>query len=148
MKPVKSSDKPSVISTSNQPPARPPLKRMGKTDKLPRLSNQKIKRESDEDSSSSSPREPSVVSSHTNPRSKKQTEKKPVIDVFKLDDIFQNGNAEDQLKYGQMFYDGKGVKQDYVKAVNWYQRAADQHHPEAQYKLGAMYANGIMVSLI
>ena len=44
-----------------------------------------------------------------------------------------------------MFYDGKGVEQDYAKAVNWYQRAADQNHPEAQYKLGAMYANGIGV---
>ena len=49
MKPVKSSDKPSVISTSNQPPKRAALTRTGKTDKLPRLSNRKAQRESDED---------------------------------------------------------------------------------------------------
>ena len=145
MKPVKSSDTPSVISTSNLTPKRPALTRTTKTGSLPRLSNRNKKRDSDEDSSSSSPREPSVISSHTNPRSNKQKEKKPLVDIFKLDDIFRNGNAEDQFNYGQMFYDGKGVEQDYTKAVNWYQRAADQNHPEAQFKLGVMYANGIGV---
>lgn len=82
MKPVKSSDTPSVISTSNLPPKspRPPaLTRTGKTDKLPRVSNRKTKIESDEDSSSSSPREPSVISSHTNPRSSRQTVKKSIL---------------------------------------------------------------------
>jgi TPR repeat protein len=145
MKPVKSSDKPSVISTSNLPPKRPALTRTTKTGSLPRLSNRNIKRDSDEDSSSSSPRESSVSGLHTNPRSKKQTEKNPVIDLNQLDAVYRNGKAEDQFKYGQMFYDGKGVDRDYAKAVNWYHRAADQNYPEAQFKLGVMYANGIGV---
>jgi TPR repeat protein len=89
------------------------------------------------------PGNPQSSSSHTNPRSKKQTEKKPVVDVFKLDDIFQNGKAEDQFKYGQMFEEGNGVDRDYAKALNWYHRAADQNHPEAQFKLGVIYANGL-----
>jgi len=28
---------------------------------------------------------------------------------------------------------------------NWYRGAADQHHPEAQFKLGVIYANGLGV---
>jgi TPR repeat protein len=97
----------------------------------------------DMSSSSSSSKESSVSSSHTNLLSKKQTEKKPVVDVFKLDDIFQNGNAEDQFNYAQMFEEGNGVDRDYTKALNWYHRAADQNHPEAQFKLGVIYANGL-----
>jgi hypothetical protein len=65
--PVNSSNTSSVISTSNLPPKslKPAaLARTGKTDKLPRLSNQKTKMESDEDSSSSSPRQSSTSSSH------------------------------------------------------------------------------------
>ena len=52
MKPVNSSDKPPVISTSNPPtksPKPPALTRTGKTNNLPRLSNRNIKRDSDED---------------------------------------------------------------------------------------------------
>ena len=125
MKPVKSpstsssSTTPSIISTSNQPPARPPLNRMGKNNKLPRVSTRQIKRDSDEDSSSSSPRQSSTSSSHTNPRSKKQTEKNPIIDLNQLAAIYRDGKAEDQLKYGKMYAVGNGVEQDYAKAVNW-----------------------------
>ena len=52
MKPVKSPDTSSVISTSNLPPKspKPPaLTRTGNTGNLPRLSNRKTKMESDED---------------------------------------------------------------------------------------------------
>jgi TPR repeat protein len=101
--------------------------------------------ESDEDSSSSSPRQSSTSSSHTNPRSNKQSEKNPVIDLNQLDVIYRNGKAEDQFKYGQMYEEGNGVDRDCTKALNWYQRAADQHHPEAQFKLGVIYANGLGV---
>ena len=31
---------------------------------------------------------------------------------------------------------GDGVTQDYEKAVQWYQKAADQGHAEAQYNIG------------
>ena len=117
--PVNSSNKPFVISTSNQPPKRPAQARTTKTNKQPRVLNRKTKRESDEDSSSSSPREFSASSSHTNPRSSRQAEKKTVIDLNQLDAIYRNGKAEDQLKYGQMYEEGNGIDRDYTKALNW-----------------------------
>jgi TPR repeat protein len=41
-----------------------------------------------------------------------------------------------------MYANGKGVKQDYKKAVEWYQKTADQGYVTAQYNLGLMYENG------
>ena len=41
-----------------------------------------------------------------------------------------------------MYDNGRGVKQDYIKAVEWYQRAAEQGYAAAQYHLGVMYDNG------
>ena len=41
-----------------------------------------------------------------------------------------------------MYYNGKGVAQNYTEAVNWYRKSAEQGFAEAQYNLGAMYANG------
>ena len=36
----------------------------------------------------------------------------------------------------------EGIPHDYVKARQWYEKAAAQGEAEAQFKLGAMYANG------
>ena len=44
-----------------------------------------------------------------------------------------------------MYEGGTGVDRDYEEALNWYHRAADQKHPEAQFKLGVIYANGLGV---
>ena len=41
-----------------------------------------------------------------------------------------------------MYAEGQGVKQDYAKAVEWYQKAADQGQSDAQYNLGIMYYDG------
>jgi hypothetical protein len=41
-----------------------------------------------------------------------------------------------------MYLDGKGVPQNDTKAVEWYQKAADQGFASAQYNLGWMYENG------
>ena len=41
-----------------------------------------------------------------------------------------------------MYQYGQGVKQDYFKAFEWYQKAADQGYALAQYNLGLMYAKG------
>ena len=40
-----------------------------------------------------------------------------------------------------MYENGTGVSQDYVKAVEWYQKAANQGNAIAQYNLGLMYDN-------
>ena len=37
---------------------------------------------------------------------------------------------------------GEGVKQNYSKAREWFEKAAKQGHARAQFNLGFMYANG------
>ena len=51
-------------------------------------------------------------------------------------------NAIDQYNLGLMYANGEGVKQDYFKAVEWIQKAAEQGNAEAQNKLGFMYEKG------
>jgi hypothetical protein len=41
-----------------------------------------------------------------------------------------------------MYYNGKGVPQDYAEAARWYRKAADQGNADAQNNLGVMYGNG------
>ena len=63
--------------------------------------------------------------------------------AFKLwKPLAENGNALAQFNLGIMYNDGKGVPQDYVKAVIWYLSAAEQGVAFAQYSLGLMYLEG------
>ncbi len=55
------------------------------------------------------------------------------------------GDASAQYKLGVMYYNGRGVEQDYLKAVEFYQKAADQGHLNALSSLGIMYDKGIGV---
>jgi TPR repeat protein len=41
-----------------------------------------------------------------------------------------------------MYANGQGVPQDYVQAVSWYRKAAEQGDADAQFGLGTMYFNG------
>ncbi|WP_240331045.1 tetratricopeptide repeat protein [Helicobacter suis] len=41
-----------------------------------------------------------------------------------------------------MYGNGQGVKQDYQKAIEYYQKAASMGSAHAYYNLGAMYFNG------
>ena len=41
-----------------------------------------------------------------------------------------------------MHFFGSGVEKDYFVAVNWYQLAAEQDEPAAQFALGACYFYG------
>ena len=41
-----------------------------------------------------------------------------------------------------MYYNGKGVRQNYKKAVELYRKAANQGVASAQYNLGIMYYHG------
>ena len=54
----------------------------------------------------------------------------------------EQGNAEVQNLLGEMYFLGKGVKQDYQKAAEWYRKAAEQGRANSQYNLGFMYENG------
>ena len=52
------------------------------------------------------------------------------------------GHAPAQFHLGDMYRRGQGVDRDYAKAVEWYQKAADQKYAPAQYNLGIMYGYG------
>jgi TPR repeat protein len=54
----------------------------------------------------------------------------------------EQGDAPAQLNLGWMYFEGKGVPQDYKTAVKWFRLAAEQGDAGAQYNLGLMYAKG------
>ena len=43
---------------------------------------------------------------------------------------------------GSMYEEGKGVEKDLTKAVEWYQKSAEQGDAEGQWRLGVMYEEG------
>ena len=52
-------------------------------------------------------------------------------------------NAEVQYQHGENYYDGtNGVQQDYIEALKWYRKAAEQGLAKAQNTLGWMYNVG------
>src|SRR6266550_1666959 len=54
----------------------------------------------------------------------------------------EQGDARAQFEFASMYYEGKGVRQDYAEASRWYRRAADQGDAMAQYGLGYTYFQG------
>ncbi len=57
-------------------------------------------------------------------------------------EMAKKGDAAAQTKLGEMYKDGKGVKQDKQEAVKWFRKAAEQGHARAQNIFGLMYSNG------
>lgn len=56
--------------------------------------------------------------------------------------LAEKGNARAQCNLGYCYDVGKGVSQNYGKAVEWYTKAANQGHAVAQYNLGLCYEYG------
>jgi tetratricopeptide (TPR) repeat protein len=56
--------------------------------------------------------------------------------------LAEQGNAEAQYNIGGMYAEGRGVPQNYGKAVKWFRKAAEQGNAMAQYNLGGMYFIG------
>jgi TPR repeat protein len=54
----------------------------------------------------------------------------------------KGGHVLAQINLGYMYEAGLGVEQDDKKAVEWYRKAAGQHHPIAQYHLAEMFYDG------
>ena len=52
------------------------------------------------------------------------------------------GDSEAQKNLANMYYNGKGVKQDYLEAFKWYKKSAEQDNSTAQYNLAIMYLKG------
>jgi TPR repeat protein len=62
-----------------------------------------------------------------------------------LDDLMleaEGGAAEAQVKLAFAFLTGQGIKNDYSKALYWYQKAAEQENPAGQTGLAYLYASG------
>ena len=60
-----------------------------------------------------------------------------------------NDNApcpNSQYKLASLYFDGKGVRKNYHKAVQLFLKAAEQGYPEAQYRVAECYADGIGTS--
>lgn len=51
----------------------------------------------------------------------------------------RNGDAAKQNILGVYYYRGYPYPQDYVRAMKWWRRAADQGYPEAQFYVGRMF---------
>ena len=60
--------------------------------------------------------------------------------------LLHEENAEAQYYLGVMYRNGYGVAKDYVEAVKWYHKAAEQGYASAQSNLGFMYRNGYGVT--
>ena len=52
------------------------------------------------------------------------------------------GNPLAMFRYGNRYYRGEGVAQDYVQALYWFERAAEQGFANAQYNCGIIYNMG------
>jgi TPR repeat protein len=56
--------------------------------------------------------------------------------------LAETGDPRAQFYLGFMYETGRGVPQDYVTAVYWYRRAANQGETTAQCRLGLLYDKG------
>lgn len=54
------------------------------------------------------------------------------VDVQTVRQKAEQGDAEAQFTLGQMYAKGQVVKRDYAQARQWYQKAAEQGHADAQ----------------
>jgi TPR repeat protein len=72
----------------------------------------------------------------------KTTERKLAEDAKVCRVRAEQGDVTAQYELGRMYYQGKGVPQDYVEALRWYRKAADQGNAKGQYGVGFMYEEG------
>src|SRR2546422_434692 len=85
----------------------------------------------------------SACGESSSPSSSKQeaasTTENSLVELKKQAD---SGDAAAQFNLGWLYYDGRGVPQDYAQARQWYEKAAAQGNAKAQNNLGVLYQNG------
>jgi len=59
--------------------------------------------------------------------------------------LAEQGNATQQVYIGDLYRYGAGVRQDYVQALEWYQKAANQGYASGQLRLAYLYYGGVGV---
>ncbi|MEI8290559.1 MAG: hypothetical protein WCH99_13905 [Verrucomicrobiota bacterium] len=47
----------------------------------------------------------------------------------------EKGDAEAQFDLGRRYYEGDGVMTNQAESFNWFRKAGEQGHAEAQYRL-------------
>lgn len=64
----------------------------------------------------------------------------PDFNVTKLD--AEKGDSAAQNALGEIYAEGKQVRQDYAEAARWYRKAADQGFAKAEFNLASLYDIG------
>ena len=54
------------------------------------------------------------------------------MEIQELKTLAEGGDAESQNNLGNAYQDGLGIEKDYVKAVEWYQKASKQGYEKAK----------------
>ncbi|MCL2211727.1 MAG: tetratricopeptide repeat protein [Treponema sp.] len=67
------------------------------------------------------------------------------VDTEECQKAAESGDGESQIKLAVSYMQGKGVVQDYAKAVEWLEKAAAQGYSNAQCYLGICYKQGVGV---
>ena len=75
--------------------------------------------------------------------------KKHESDFESIKALAEQGDAGTQYKLGDMYYIGQykypEMEKDDKQAIQWFRKAAEQNHPQALYRLGVLYHNGLGV---
>ena len=58
----------------------------------------------------------------------------------------EQGDAGSQFALGTMYDTGRGLPQDFAKAIKWYRKAAERGEGLAQLRLGVMYEKGVGIA--
>lgn len=67
--------------------------------------------------------------------------------IVAIDFLARSGDVEAQYKLGLSYYHGNNegvndIKQNFTKALDWFNKAAEKGNTDAMYSLGQMYENG------
>ena len=66
------------------------------------------------------------------------------LDLNKLWETAEHGDAEAQYKVGKCYFEGIGVDEDKTEAFEWFMKAAEQGHSAAQYMVGECYFKNLV----
>ena len=75
---------------------------------------------------------------------RREQSKKSELRCAILDNVYLYGEGTGPLDEGQHLIkdEGTGIRKDYLKVIQWYEKAANQGDVSAQYSLGVMYERG------
>lgn len=87
-----------------------------------------------------------IFAEEENKINKKYTSELYSDEIYILENLAKNGNADAQLALGEAFFLGNpnyNVPRDLSQATNYFSQAAAQNNPRSLFNLGLMYSNGI-----